>query len=156
MNHLRVDSLTRGSKWAGCGESGSERGRGRFGASEKFCLMHLLWSLLLSKSGRLEGELSVTGAINRSVLLTKGCGTQKQGACILRIWRTPSTSGRLTKTGENIELLNLKLLQCEIKAAASALNTALKILTCFEIEQISAADQNLDEIQQKYAESCQM
>ena len=42
MNHLRVDSLTRGSKWVGCGESGSERGRGKFGASEKFCLMHLL------------------------------------------------------------------------------------------------------------------
>ena len=62
----------------------------------------------------------------------------------------------MTKTGENIELLNLKLLQCEIKAAASAWNTALKILTCFEIEQISAADQNSDEIQQKFAELCQV
>ena len=92
----------------------------------------------------------MTAAINRSALLTRGCGTQKQGASILR------TSGRLTKTGENIELLNLKLLQCEIKAAVSAWSTALKSPTCFEIEQISAADQNLDEIQQKYAESCQM
>ena len=98
----------------------------------------------------------MTAAINRSVLLTRGCGTQKQGASILRICRTPSTSGRLTKTGENIELLNLKLLQCEIKAAVSAWNTALKIPTRFEIEQISAADKNLDEIQQKFTELSQM
>ena len=62
----------------------------------------------------------------------------------------------MTKTGENIELLNLKLLQCEIKAAVSAWSTALKIPTCFEIEQISAADKNLDDIQQKIAELRQM